>query len=69
MHLTSGKTFDPFRFQSLSNETMEETKGSMDNLSSIFFGLMIILFGAMLPTLVTFPLEMFVFTRLYLTPN
>lgn len=57
----AGKSFDPFRFQSLSNETLEEVKGSMDNLSSIFFGLMIILFGAMLPTLVTFPLEMLVF--------
>lgn len=53
-----GKTFNPMRFQTLSNETMEEIKGSMDNLSSIFFGQMIILFGAMLPTLVTFPLEM-----------
>ena len=55
--LKMGLLFDANEISKLTNHTISTSKNVMDNISSIFFGIMVMLLGSLLPTLVTFPLE------------
>ena len=48
---------DAEELSKLTNYTVESSKNVMDNMASIFFGILVMLLGSLLPTLVTFPLE------------
>lgn len=49
----------------MTNHTIESAKNVMDNMSSIFFGILVMLLGSLLPTLVTFPLEVKILQKEY----
>lgn len=48
---------DASELTKLTNHTIETSKNVMDNMASVFFGILMMLLGSLLPTLVTFPLE------------
>lgn len=61
--LGSDTHFDPTRITSMQNDLSDEIKDVMDNLSNLFFNVLIIFFGSLMPTLLTFPLEMSIFVK------
>lgn len=61
--LGSDTHFDPTRITSIQNDLSDEIKDVMDNLSNLFFNVLIIFFGSLMPTLLTFPLEMSIFVK------
>lgn len=61
--LGSDTHFDPTRITSIQKDLSDEIKDVMDNLSNLFFNVLIIFFGSLMPTLLTFPLEMSIFVK------
>ena len=61
--LGSDTHFDPTRITSIQSDLSDEIKDVMDNLSNLFFNVLIIFFGSLMPTLLTFPLEMSIFVK------
>ncbi|RWS06662.1 ATP-binding cassette sub-family G member 1-like protein [Dinothrombium tinctorium] len=55
--------FSPEGLRAATNASMEQTKSIIDNFSCLFFNMLIILFSAMMPTIISFPLEMLVFVK------
>lgn len=49
----------------MTNHTIENSKNVMDNMASVFFGILVMLLGSLVPTLVTFPLEVKILKKEY----
>lgn len=49
----------------MTNQTIENSKSVMDNMASVFFGILVMLLGSLLPTLITFPLEVKILQKEY----
>ena len=49
----------------MTNHTIENSKNVMDNMASVFFGILVMLLGSLLPTLITFPLEVKILQKEY----
>ncbi|XP_074601926.1 ATP-binding cassette sub-family G member 1-like [Brevipalpus obovatus] len=58
-----GGSFDAHVFKNASEKAVEETKGLLDNFASLFFHLMMLMFGSLTPMLVTFPMEVSTFLK------
>lgn len=60
---TLGESSDPLKFESLTDRIESEKQAVTNNLGLWFFSLVFIQFGAMLPTVLSFPLEMASFAK------
>lgn len=59
----SASGFDPQKIASIRSDITLEIRDVMDNLSNLFFNCLIVFFGSLMPTLLTFPLEMSIFVK------